>query len=244
MRILTCLALATLSTAAMAQDGMDMPGAPTGSPGGHSWGHGRRHGQERGPGQSGQYHSSQHVFIAPSGEPFRSPPDAAPPVTIWFAGADLNHDGKLDRAEFQRDFLRFFDTLDTDHDGRLNLAEIGHYEDDIAPETHFQPQYGGGGGGQGSGDDDGGGDSAPKGPSYGQVLRGAARFSFMALPEPVSAMDENMNGTVSREEAISVAASRFSDLDTNHLGYLTLDGLPQTSGQKMRGRGDGRKKGD
>ena len=73
------------------------------------------------------------IFIAPSGEPFRVPEGQPYPVAKWFAAADKNGDGKLDFAEFDADFLRFFDQLDADHDGAIDIVEKTRYETTIAP---------------------------------------------------------------------------------------------------------------
>jgi hypothetical protein len=90
------------------------------------------------------------VFIAPSGEPFRGAEGVAYPTAAWFAGADRNHDGRIDAGEFATDFMRYFDVLDTDHDGMLSPAEISRYETDLAPEVQSYEGGGGfGGGGHG-----------------------------------------------------------------------------------------------
>ncbi|MFA5968692.1 MAG: EF-hand domain-containing protein [Sphingomonas sp.] len=74
------------------------------------------------------------LFVAPSGQPFRAPFGEAYPVATWFAQADTNHDGKIDRGELAADFERFFNTLDLDHNGILENDEIGRYEREILPE--------------------------------------------------------------------------------------------------------------
>jgi len=77
----------------------------------------------------------EKIFVAPSGEPFRVAGDQPYPVEKWFAQADKNGDGKLDFAEFDADFLRFFDQLDANHDGAIDIVEKTRYETTIAPET-------------------------------------------------------------------------------------------------------------
>lgn len=174
------------------------------------------------------------TFIAPSGEPFRSPAGEPYPVAQWFAGADKNGDGKLDYNEFNADFMRFFDVLDTDHDGSVDAAEKNHYETRIAPETLGSSSAAVGGDDEQSAptfDDFNAPDvKAPKA-KYGAVPFGAARFDLLGIPEPVAAMDVQIRGRVSRNDASQSARTRFTVLDAKHLGYLTLDSLPKTFAQ-------------
>ena len=169
----------------------------------------------------------QRVFIAPSGEPFRAPVDAPYPLVLWFAGADHNHDGRLDPSEFTWDFDRFFDTLDTDHDGVVDAREIDRYERAIAPEVND--------GGLGGGGDVRGGASGGLGrgdrereaqPDY--IPRGGgSRYELIAIPEPVSSMDTGRSGAVTRAELHAAAARRFALLDDKQRGYLILADLPE-----------------
>ena len=107
-------------------------------------------------------HGYTQLFIAPSGEPFRAIVGAPYPVAAWFAQADANHDGRIDLGEFNADFMRFFDRIDTNHDAMLSSAEIKAYETDLAPEVAadygasfvsgpHRASGGGGGGGSGGG---------------------------------------------------------------------------------------------
>jgi hypothetical protein len=181
------------------------------------------------------------VFIAPSGEPFRVYGDVPYPIANWFAGADTNGDGKLDYAEFNADFLRFFDTLDVNHDGAIDSIERNRYEATVAPET-----LGGAWTGARERDENKewnskfGGDinlpsvDRPK-RNRGRVPTGAARFDLLGLPEPVAAMDLELRGRISRRAASDVAQMRFNQLDTLHRGYLALDALPHTP-VESRGR--------
>ncbi|QTC90484.1 EF-hand domain-containing protein [Brevundimonas goettingensis] len=68
------------------------------------------------------------LFVSPFGEPFRSEPGEPYPVAAWFAGADTDHDGKLTRAEFMDDGVRWFGKLDVNRDGVIGQAEIVAYE--------------------------------------------------------------------------------------------------------------------
>ena len=72
-----------------------------------------------------------------------------------------------------------------------------------------------------------------------EVPTGAGRFDLLRLPEPVAAMDLQVRGRISRNDASDAARLRFSQLDTGNRGYLTLDALPQTYAQ---GHGMGRKR--
>jgi hypothetical protein len=187
------------------------------------------------------------IFIAPSGEPFRVASDQPYPVAKWFADADGNGDGKLDLAEFQADFIRFFEALDVNHDGAIDGVERARYENEVAPETL--------------------GSSSP-GPSQeetnakwnskfdddvnlpdvdrpaarvGERRAGAGRFDLLGLPEPVAAMDVELRGRISRRAAMEAATLRFNQLDTMHRGYLTLDALPKSPAD-MTGGDDRRKR--
>lgn len=177
----------------------------------------------------------RQTFIAPSGEPFHAPGNAPYPVAQWFSGADKNGDGKLDFNEFETDFLRFFDQVDTDHDGAIDGGERMNYETMIAPETIGGTVAGKGSRGSGSGgktydkDSDtwvGNGDSGAA-----RTVMGAARYDLLGLPEPVAAMDVRVRGRVSRNDAHEAAQLRFNQLDAAHRGYLTLDSLPRTFSQ-------------
>jgi len=200
------------------------------------------------------------TFISPMGEPFRSQPGDKAPEEIWFERADANSDGKITRAEFMTDAGRFFRTLDADHDNQIGAEEIQHYEDVIAPETlggvgdmlAEGEDHGGGGGGHRGGHGGGGGSRR-----HGSVSRdtqtaadeenitstylvpphrydagsmGAARFSYLDLPEPVAAADTNFDRAISPREFVDAARQRFDALDANHDGVLTRDELPHLGG--------------
>ena len=75
-----------------------------------------------------------NVFFSPHGRPYRAAPGAPYPVVDWFAEADRNGDGKIDRDEFLADAAAFFAVLDLDGDGVLRADEIALYEHQIAPE--------------------------------------------------------------------------------------------------------------
>lgn len=185
------------------------------------------------------------IFVAPSGEPFRVFGNAPYPIAEWFAEADKNGDGKLDFAEFEADFMRFFDQLDVNHDGSIDSTEKTRYESTIVPETlgsswtlasrneekAEKVDFGA--------DDQGASSMTKAKPKYGLNPTGAARFDLLGLPEPVAAMDTELRGRISRSAAEQAARDRFKALDDSHRGYLTLDTLPPTftepGGGKRRG---------
>ncbi|MDB5676545.1 MAG: EF-hand protein [Sphingomonas bacterium] len=226
------------------------------------------------------------LFISPAGEPFRAPVDATYPLATWFAGADHNHDGKIDLTEMTWDFDRFFDSIDTDHDGTLRNDEIERYER-MVPELHSGfaggggfgggggrgkggggHHRGGGGGGRGGGGMGGGmggtgggfgggggaggyhGDDADAGSGAAQggqdeqsseenhappayVPTGSAtRYELISIPEPVSAMDTDLSGTVTRLELHRAAARRFAILDVKQRGFLMLTDLPEPDAER------------
>lgn len=221
------------------------------------------------------------LFISPAGEPFRAPVDAPYPLATWFAGADHNHDGKIDLTEMTWDFDRFFDSLDTDHDGTLRNDEIERYER-MVPELHTGfaggGNFGGGGRGRGGGGHHrggggggrGGGMGGAGGEGFGGVggaggyhgddggagagttqdgqeeqssgenhappayvpTGSATRYELISIPEPVSAMDTDLSGTVTRLELHRAAARRFAILDVKQRGYLLLTDLPEPDAER------------
>lgn len=107
------------------------------------------------------------LFVSPFGEPFRSGPGEPWPVAAWFAGADADHDGRLTRAEFLADGVRWFDRLDVNKDGVIGQAEIVAYE-------AMAGQLGGGMGGPGGPGGPGGGGGWGGRPGSGGGGGGAA----------------------------------------------------------------------
>jgi Ca2+-binding EF-hand superfamily protein len=203
----------------------------------------------------------RRLFVSPMGEPFRGDGTMSPTL-IWFASADLDHDGAISLAEFRADAMRFFDTLDTDHDGEIGPQEIERYETLILPEIHtgdgglgrqgggsggggrggHRGMGGGGmggrGGGMGGGGMGGGGGGSADATTQERPRQGAARFSYLDLPEPVTAADADLNRGVSREEFLHAADQRFVLLDANRDGRLTPDDFPPIP----RGAGGGRRR--
>jgi hypothetical protein len=178
------------------------------------------------------------TFIAPSGEPFRVAQGQPYPVAKWFAAADKNGDGKLDFAEFDADFMRFFEQLDVNHDGAIDGIERTRYENEVVPETlgsswalESRQDEEADDVDFGSGDDQGATTIKRDKPQYGTNPVGAARFDLLGMPEPVAAMDTELRGRISRRIAEEAARQRFGVLDQQNLGYLTLASLPPTYAQ-------------
>ncbi|MHB8284221.1 MAG: EF-hand domain-containing protein [Caulobacteraceae bacterium] len=201
---------------------------------------------DRGPAPGGPGGRDLHypnIFVSPMGQPFRARFDAPYPVATWFAQADANHDGRLTREEFRADAEAFFHTLDTNHDGVIDGAEVENYEQNIAPE--ILPQIGRLHGGEGMDSRLDLGDphntDRPKADTRGRGLgqaktrvqkgepdQGAALFSMLNQPEPVSAADTDFNGRISLAEFLAAADRRFDHIDKAQQGYLTLATLPKT----------------
>ena len=185
------------------------------------------------------------LFISPSGQPFHAGPGEPYPVAKWFALANKAGDGKLTRAEFRADATAFFKVLDENHDGVIDGFEVNDYEQNVAPEIigAYSSASGEPGrrrrpGGSGLGPAPGG---KPAGASAGAsaVLQGAAVYSLLNEPEPVTATDLNLDGHITLAEFLAAADKRFDKLDLKGLGYLTLADLPKTPAQLM---GEGRYK--
>jgi len=152
-----------------------------------------------------------HVFISPSGEPFRGGDGLA----AWFAGADADHDGALTPAEFQADAARAFRLYDTNGDGVVDGFEIQAYERERAPEI-AEISFGG---------DEGRRRGRRRGEAGGAGREGAARYSLLNEPEPLLAADLDVDGKVTLAEWTRATARRFQALDTANAGRLTLENL-------------------
>ena len=198
--------------------------------------------------------SRRLLFISPVGEPFRAGPGVSDPQRAWFDGADADRDGRVTRAEFAADAMRFFAMLDRGHDGEIDPADIDYYENTLAPEIrtgggrpsgsgarggegHRGGGMRGGGGGMGSGgmgggrrhgSDGGGSDAGQRSESANTGRQGAARFGYFDYPEPITVMDRNFNRGIDRDEMATAAADRFRVLDRNSDGVLERGELPRT----------------
>lgn len=171
------------------------------------------------------------LFIAPSGEPFRGPAGEPYPVAAWFARADADHDGKLTRGEFRKDAMSYFPTLDANGDGIVDASEITRYEQELVPEVRVD--FGGSGfRGGGSGFAPPGGDGSEGAPPPARKLpelpRGAGRYGLINSPQPVISVDTDLNRRITPQEMSAAADRRFTLLDPDARGYLTLATLPKT----------------
>ncbi|WP_420141897.1 hypothetical protein [Sphingomonas sp.] len=163
------------------------------------------------------------LFVSPMGEPFRGASGQPYPSTLWFAAADRNSDGAVDRVEFLADAARFFARLDTDHDGRLTPDEVTAYERDVAPEISLYAAR-----------------RAPvpvrrpklkSGESGYWYPTGAGQFAWLNIPQPVSGADADIDRVVTRGEFLAAAGRRFDTLDSKAQGRLVLAALPRTPQQ-------------
>ena len=206
------------------------------------------------------------LFISPSGEPFRAGPDQPYPSAAWFARADANHDGRLDRAEIRADATAFFHVLDANHDGVIDSFEMSDYEQKIVPEilgaylgdsgrdgsSAGQSRSGGdnGGGGRhgrGGGRRGGGQSDVAQAPAAaGGGYEGAAPFELTDEPEPIAAADLNVSGRITLQEFLQTVDRRFDEINKTHSGSVALADLPQTPVQRLaapsrggRGQGNG-----
>jgi hypothetical protein len=174
------------------------------------------------------------MFLSPSGEPFRPSAQAPDPFAAWFAKADANHDGHIDRAEFRADAQAFFKLVDANGDGVIDGFEVNAYEHKIAPELAAEVEnfgaeggeHGGRSGGRGEhGHRSGGGrdDAAPAGAPAPRGGRG--HLALLNEPEPVSGADADFDSKVTAAEWLTATDRRFDQLDDKTLGYLDLPGL-------------------
>lgn len=224
-----------------------------GGPGGHDGPHGGDHagGPPSGP-------PRVRLFISPSGEPFRGEGGLA----RWFAQVDTDHDGSITLEEFRTDARHSFGVLDANHDGIIDGFELQAYERDIVPEIGVmafdeagagirldRPRRGGGGGGMGGGQSRGGGGGRrsvaddPEQALRDQMTRaptaagrdGAARFSLLNEPQPISAADADVDGKVTLAEWMAQTDRRFAKLDKLKTGKLTLESLLQAQPKDQKG---------
>lgn len=177
----------------------------------------------------------------------------------FFDSLDTNHDGRLDADEIAHYESVIAPEVQTDGPGSREGRRSGDgYWRGHGGEHrggHRGGGFGGegmpGGGGFGSrhfqdmGEGEGGDSQSDYGPDVGSVRTvdtsraraiGAARFDLLGIPEPVSAMGRGLTGVVERRDALNAATQRFDTLDAKGLGYLTLDGLPETIAQRHKGR--------
>lgn len=177
--------------------------------------------------------SQPGLFLSPMGEPFRPAGPASDMVGKWFAGADVDSDGRLTAAELRADAARFFAALDRDSNGEIGPAEIARYENEIAPEVQVGLQMRG----SGFGDWRGRGSRRSRVEVFGDGLEGAGRYAFLNIPHPVMAADLDLNRGVSSEEFSRAASQRFALLDADRngeIGRAELPPLPQRRTRRPR----------
>jgi len=162
----------------------------------------------------------------------------------FFATLDVNKDGEIDPDELER--------YETEVAPEVRMA-MGDMGGGGGPGGGGGMRHGRGGGhggshgGMGGGGPMGGGEMGGDGRMGGgdgdapggggrhagmpEIRRGAGRFGYFDLPEPVAAADSNLNRGVSLKEFDDAAIHRFALLDTAHNGYLSRDTLPKLERQ-------------
>lgn len=176
----------------------------------------------------------QSVFFSPAGQPFRSPPGQPYPTATWFNQADTDHDGKISHDEFVADSMSFFNSLDVNHDGYVNSPENSRYENDVAPEIQrIDPRIQQPVNRYRAPDPDMGADTStdPTGGKYLKQILGASQYGLIDEPQPIRAADANVDFRVSTGEWQEAANQRFTILDRNSDGVITMDELPKTPAQ-------------
>jgi Ca2+-binding EF-hand superfamily protein len=162
------------------------------------------------------------LFISPSGQPFRAPPDQPYPSAAWFAAADADHDGKLTRAEFRADADAWFKVLDADGDGVIGMPEVTRWEEELVPEIARMAMGGGGMGMRG-------GVGGPRGRNeLNTRSQGAAAFSLINEPHPIRGADTDVDYKVTRAEWRAAADRRFAILDPDGDGVVLAADLKRT----------------
>lgn len=167
---------------------------------------------------------ARQVFVSPVGQPFRGPADDPAPDTRWFAAADTNHDGRVDRAEMIADADRWFAKVDRNGDGEIDPAEMAIYERDTVPEVSIYERT--------AMDRAKVATARKKGKPipYGTPV-GAARFALLNIPHPLASADTDFNRGVTRAELEAVATAAFAQLAQGQPALL-LANLPDTPQMK------------
>ncbi|MDB5466525.1 MAG: hypothetical protein JWQ46_1287 [Phenylobacterium sp.] len=168
-------------------------------------------------------------------------------ATEFFHVLDQNQDGIISGPEITRyeqaivpEIVRGVQVGANDAPARLFLAQMGGGMGGMGGGGMGGGGMGGGGGGGGGGrghNQDDGAPAGPRGPAAGgRSMEGAAPYTLLAEPEPVSGSDMDLDGRITLAEFLSSADRRFRRLDTDGDGKLTLATLPHTLQQKMTER--------
>jgi hypothetical protein len=190
-----------------------------------------------------------NLFISPSGRAYRSKPGEPYPVVQWFKFTDANHDGKLDKKEFEAEAESFFHELDLRKNGIVDDQIIALYERKIVPEILIGVSGAsliGDGGARFIPVQSYGAIGTPEGPPVytdldrpqptdhsGKVPPGAAAYGLLNDAEPLRSADRNFRGQVRLADMIAEADRNFDALDADGKGYLTLEDLPRTPAQEI-----------
>lgn len=157
----------------------------------------------------------------------------------WFERLDQKHDGEIDPDDIDRyenELVPEIRVADAPRGGGGNRASSerpGGRGGGTGGRGGGMGGHGGGMGGGGFGSHRGGsqggdaGQDANRTPVARATRQGAARWSYLDFPEPVTAADTNMNRGVDRTEMLAAAAERFATLDKNGDGYLDKRELPR-----------------
>ena len=79
--------------------------------------------------------------------------------------------------------------------------------------------------------DSGGGDTDPTAGRYQKQTIGASQYGLIDEPQPIRAADANLDFRVKIDEWINASNQRFTILDRNGDGFITMDELPKTPAQ-------------
>lgn len=167
-------------------------------------------------------------FISPMGEPYRPQSDGENTLATWFNRTDSNHDGSITAAEMEADAMRFFTSLDEDQDGGIDPTEMNAYEWDVVRDVQVTTKR-----------------KPNPGENVAEIRKterrqerdprhdwrderqGAARYTLLNMPQPVAAADADFNRLVTAAEFRAAAAARFTLLDKDGTGRLTMPQLGQ-----------------
>ena len=146
--------------------------------------------------------------------------DALARAAQMFDRLDVNHDGKLDPADREARKSAMFDNIDTNKDGQISRAEFMAMRPMGGGHMGGHPMGGPGMGGEHKDSDHMGGPDMG-GPGMGRGHMGRPGMGGMGGKMLMRMSDANRDGTVSKDEFMTAAASRFDTADTNHDGSLT-----------------------